>query len=189
MSLFANVGNEVQMEKISSLEAKLRRVTAILGDALRAGAYEDRHGYRSLETRVKEDAPDALDHLQQLPCSLTGLSHCKQHNAQLPTKETSALREVRADQVPLVSAVHKNNPITATSSTEPDIVTLQATSLGTAASDRVAGGEYLFLPENGTNSAWNYNSSALRPELFIADHMGDSFDAFIDSSHPSSGYC
>jgi hypothetical protein len=51
---------ESDKEKTSSLEAKLRRVIAILGDALRTGEFRDQQGHRSLLMRVGEDAPDAL---------------------------------------------------------------------------------------------------------------------------------
>jgi hypothetical protein len=47
-------------EKTASLEAQMRRVVAILGDALRIGEFQDQQGHRSLLMRVGEDAPGAL---------------------------------------------------------------------------------------------------------------------------------
>lgn len=56
---------EKQQERNLYLEALMRRVVAILSDALRTGEYRDPSGHLNLLARVKEDAPDALSFLSQ----------------------------------------------------------------------------------------------------------------------------
>jgi len=52
-------------EKNSTLQARMRRIVAILGDAMRIGVYYDEHSHRSLVGRITEDAPDALKFLAE----------------------------------------------------------------------------------------------------------------------------
>lgn len=52
---------QLQMKTILDLKAKLRRVTTILGDALRTGEIRDEQSHRSILIRALEDAPEAFN--------------------------------------------------------------------------------------------------------------------------------
>jgi hypothetical protein len=77
---------ERDREKTASLEAKLRRVVAILGDALRTGEFRDQQGHHSLLMRVGEDAPDAFSLIAQ-PSPSPPESRSAQQPSFLPTRE------------------------------------------------------------------------------------------------------
>jgi hypothetical protein len=74
------------IEKAATLEAKMRRVVAILGDALRTGEFRDHQGHRSLLLRVGEDAPDALSLLSHPSPSPPESANGQQLNF-IPTRE------------------------------------------------------------------------------------------------------
>jgi hypothetical protein len=89
---------ERDREKTASLEAKMRRVVAILGDALRTGEFRDQQGHRSLLMRVGEDAPDALSLLSQ-PSPSPPNSTSGQHPSFMPTWEkTNAAAQCQLSQ-------------------------------------------------------------------------------------------
>jgi hypothetical protein len=89
---------ERDKEKTASLEAKMRRVVAILGDALRTGEFRDQQGHRSLLMRVGEDAPDALSLLSH-PSPSPPDSTNGQQPSFLPTREkTNATAECQLFQ-------------------------------------------------------------------------------------------
>lgn len=50
-----------EKEKSLGLEKHMRRIVAMLSDALRTGTYKDIAGHQSLLSRVEEDAPSALE--------------------------------------------------------------------------------------------------------------------------------
>lgn len=56
-----------EYERNLELEKQMRRIVAILGDALRTGVFEDHFGHKSLLARVVEDAPNALEFQTNLP--------------------------------------------------------------------------------------------------------------------------
>ena len=56
---------DIQGARNSDLEKQMRRVVAMLWDALRTGTFADHAGHVSLLARVKEDAPEALRLLPQ----------------------------------------------------------------------------------------------------------------------------
>jgi len=61
----ANGRDERERERVASLEARTRRIVAMLGDALRTGIFPDQAGHASLLARVEEDAPSALSYRTQ----------------------------------------------------------------------------------------------------------------------------
>jgi hypothetical protein len=94
----AHSNAERDREKTASLEARLRRVVAILGDALRTGDFRDQQGHRSLLMRVGEDAPDALS-LFSHPSPSPPESTNGQQPSFLPTREkTNATAECQLFQ-------------------------------------------------------------------------------------------
>jgi hypothetical protein len=92
-------------EKTATLEAKMRRVVAILGDALRTGEFRDQQGHRSLLMRVGEDAPDALSLLSQ-PSLSPPDSTSGQHPSFMPTWEKTNA----AEQCQLFQDAYPMNP-------------------------------------------------------------------------------
>jgi hypothetical protein len=104
-------------EKTASLEAKLRRVVAILGDALRTGEFRDQQDHRSLLVRVKEDAPDALSLLSR-PSPSPPDSTNGQQSSSMPTQDKASA----AGQCQLSQDAYPMIPKGVLSSTTMDIM-------------------------------------------------------------------
>jgi hypothetical protein len=101
----AHSNAERDREKTASLEARLRRVVAILGDALRTGKFRDQQDHRSLLMRVGEDAPAALSLLSH-PSPSPPESTNGQQPSFLPTREkTNATAECQLfqDTYPMIT--------------------------------------------------------------------------------------
>jgi hypothetical protein len=79
----------------SNLESRMRRVVAILGDALRTGEFRDRIGHSSLLMRAKEDAPDALALLSQTVPTPPESADSQQRSASAFQDEASKLGQSR----------------------------------------------------------------------------------------------
>jgi hypothetical protein len=125
---------ERNREKTASLEAKMRRVVAILGDALRTGVFRDQQGHRSLLMRVGEDAPDALGLFSHPspspPESTTGQQPCF-----MPTREkkdVTAQCQLFQDAYPMIlnSAAFDQTPHGSSYGTRASQQATTAMSLG-----------------------------------------------------------
>jgi hypothetical protein len=84
-----------EREKSASLEKQMRRVVAMLSDALRTGMFTDHFGHLSLLGRVAEDAPSALDYQSQSLLTPSVSERSQRSSAVSLGKETSMSRSNR----------------------------------------------------------------------------------------------